>query len=50
MTLTEATLARIESKLDALIDALAGEDEEQDITTLDGDAAGGERDQTEGLG
>lgn len=39
-------LARIEAKLDALLKALAEEDEEHDLTSLDGEQFGGERDQT----
>lgn len=45
-------LDRIEAKLDALLRALA-EDEDpspEDLITLDGAKVGGERDQTKGLG
>ena len=40
-------LARIEAKLDVLIDALAADDElpEELLNTLDGDPMGGDRDQ-----
>lgn len=39
------TQARIEAKLDALLEALAdeGEETEQPVLTLDGEAVGGER-------
>ena len=41
-----AAMERIEGKLDVLIAALAGEEEEElPATTLDGQPAGGERDQ-----
>jgi len=43
-------LDRIEQKLDALLQALADEGEEEQATTLDGELGGGERDQTQGLG
>lgn len=45
-----ATLARIESKLDALLQALA-EDEEPEpvLSDLDGQQFGGERDQAQSL-
>lgn len=46
-------LDRIESKLAALMDALAADgEEEQDtpVTTLDGEALAGERDQAQSLG
>lgn len=47
----ESQLDRIERKLDTLIKALAEqEDDEPDLRTLDGDPAGGERDQTQSLG
>jgi hypothetical protein len=44
-------LDRIEAKLDALLDALAdeGEEMEQPELTLDGEAVGGERDDTQPL-
>lgn len=44
-------LTRIEAKLDTLISALAedGEDEETPALTLDGQQAGGERDQSRSL-
>ncbi len=45
----EARLDRIEAKLDALIAALAEDEEDQPTRTLDGDESGGERDQTQGL-
>ncbi|MBV6782087.1 hypothetical protein KWH04_15865 [Xanthomonas campestris pv. trichodesmae] len=47
-----ARLARIEEKLDALLAALAEEteqDQDEPARTLDGDLAGGERDQSMGL-
>lgn len=44
------TLLRVERKLDALIAALADEDEEPPSRTLDGEIAGGERDQGMSLG
>ncbi|MEB1026006.1 hypothetical protein VDP41_06115 [Xanthomonas campestris pv. campestris] len=47
-----ARLARIEEKLDALLAALAEDteqDEEEPARTLDGDLAGGERDQSMSL-
>ncbi len=44
-----AHLERIEAKLDALIAALA-EDEDPPGTTLDGDPSGAERDATQSLG
>lgn len=44
----EAGQARIEGKLDQLLDALA-EDETQPQRTLEGDEAGRERDQTQSL-
>lgn len=46
-------MARMEEKLDTLITALAEgaeEEEERPLLTLDGDAAGGERDQGQSLG
>jgi len=46
----EERLARIEAKLDALIEALASEDQEAASRTLDGEWAGAGRDQTQGLG
>ncbi len=50
----DAVLARldaIDKKLDALIEALAKDDQEdQPECTLDGDPAGGERDQSQSLG
>ncbi|USJ00868.1 hypothetical protein MUG10_00970 [Xanthomonas prunicola] len=52
MTQKNATqLDRIEEKLDTLIAALAGDEQEQEepARTLDGDLAGGERDQSMGL-
>lgn len=44
-------LDRIEAKLDALLDALAdeGEETEQPQLTLDGEAVGGERDDSQPL-
>ncbi|MGX2089243.1 hypothetical protein ACWJLF_19050 [Xanthomonas axonopodis pv. maculifoliigardeniae] len=44
-------LDRIEAKLDVLIAALAedGEEREEPARTLDGELAGGERDQSMGL-
>lgn len=44
-------LDRIEAKLDVLIAALADDDEEHEepARTLDGELAGGERDQSMGL-
>ncbi|MCS3807815.1 hypothetical protein [Xanthomonas sp. 4461] len=46
-------LDRIEEKLETLIAALAGDEQEQEqeepARTLDGDLAGGERDQSMGL-
>ncbi|EJO27469.1 hypothetical protein [Achromobacter marplatensis] len=44
-------LDRIEAKIDALLDALAdeGEEMEQPELTLDGEAVGGERDDTQPL-
>lgn len=44
-------LDRIEAKLDALLEALAdeGEETEQPVLTLDGEAVGGERDDTQPL-
>jgi len=46
-----AALARIEAKLDALLEALAEEDEgeQQPAMTLDGQPTGGERDQGQAL-
>lgn len=44
-----AVLSRIESKLDALIAALADDEGESPGMTLDGDEFGGERDQTQSL-
>lgn len=43
--------ARIEAKLDALLEALAdeGEETEQPVLTLDGKAVGGERDDSQPL-
>jgi hypothetical protein len=48
---TPTQLDRIEAKLDALLDALAdeGEEMEQPELTLDGEAVGGERDDTQPL-
>lgn len=45
-------LIRIEEKLDALIAALASEDEGEELEslTLDGEQAGGDRDTTQSLG
>ncbi len=43
------TLARIEAKLDILISALAEDDEEDMVLTLDGQQEGGERDQSQAL-
>lgn len=43
-------LARIEGKLDTLIQALAADDDEPVPLTLDGEPAGGERDQGQSLG
>jgi len=40
---TRAALARIESKLDALIAALASDDEDESQYSLDGDLLPGER-------
>lgn len=40
---------RIEAKLDALIAALAEDEEQEPSTTLDGDEAGGERDTNQPL-
>lgn len=46
-----AQLARIEAKLDTLIAALAADEEEEpEITDLEGQTFGGERDQSESLG
>ncbi|CAB3653846.1 hypothetical protein LMG26685_02894 [Achromobacter mucicolens] len=47
----EPQLDRIEAKLDALLDALAdeGEEMEQPELTLDGEAVGGERDDSQPL-
>lgn len=47
----ESQLDRIEAKLDALLEALADEGEEMDQPelTLDGEAVGGERDDTQPL-
>lgn len=48
-----ARLKRVEDKLDALLGALAAEDEEEreePATTLDGDAVPGERNQSQSLG
>lgn len=46
-----ATLLRMEAKLDSLIAALAeDEDDEEPSITLDGERAGGERDQNQSLG
>lgn len=46
----KATLKRIEAKLDALLEALAGEDETVEATTLDGERfLQVERDQTRPL-
>lgn len=42
----QATIDRVEKKLDVLIAALAEEEEEPPALTLDGVPAGGERDQT----
>ena len=44
-------LDRIEAKLDALLEALAdeGEETEQPVLTLDGEAVGGERDDSQPL-
>lgn len=43
-------LARIEAKLDALLDALAEDEDEQEAgVDLDGNAVGGERDEGETL-
>ncbi len=48
-----ARLKRVEGKLDALLGALAAEDEEEreePATTLDGDPVPGERNQSQSLG
>ena len=54
MSMTEADraqLARIEAKLDTLIAALAeDEDEQPELTDLEGRQFGGERNQDESLG
>lgn len=53
VTIELTQLDRIEAKLDALLEALAVEAEEQEekpLLTLDGDEAGGERDQSQSLG
>lgn len=45
-----AAIARLEAKLDALLDALAGEDDEEERRfDLDGNPLAGERDQAEAL-
>jgi len=44
-----AQLDRIEAKLDALLDALTEEEEEQDPVDLEGNPAGRERNQSQGL-
>lgn len=43
-------LARIEAKLDTLLQALAESDEDEPSITLDGDIVGAERDRTQSLG
>jgi hypothetical protein len=50
MVTNPAQLDRIEQKLDTLLQALADEGEEEVATTLDGEVAGRDRDQTQGLG
>lgn len=45
-----ATAARIEAKLDRLIEALAADEEPEPERTLDGEIAGGEREQGQSLG
>ena len=49
MSQPESQLDRIERKLDTLIAALADEDDEPEQRTLDGEPAGRERDQSQGL-
>lgn len=49
MDAVERRLERIEQKLDILIAALAEDEGDEPGQTLDGDAAGGERDQSQGL-
>ncbi|UYB51166.1 hypothetical protein OCJ37_14345 [Xanthomonas sp. AM6] len=48
--MSDSQLDRIERKLDALLEALAAEGEEEPSTSLDGDVMPGDRDQTESLG
>lgn len=45
----EEKLDRIEAKLDALIEALAEDDEQEESFDLDGNPIGGQRDTTESL-
>lgn len=50
MDRVEESLTRLHIKLDALLHALAQEDEQPPANTLDGQPAGAERDQTQSLG
>lgn len=45
-----AAIARVEAKVDALIQALADDDGDEPSFTLDGHPAGAERDQGQSLG